>query len=334
MAAAFGRTAIDDLEYLAAPKVGTAALYAAQRQRWAKLDAEWGLRLDVQDYDSHGTRVQWSPRLNLRYELSERFRFYASAGRFTQAQQVDEWRAEEAQATPDPAQRAWHSVLGLEYENDAALRLGVEIYAKRWTTVSPYFDNRLDPLSLLPDLAIDRTRLAPQVSEAAGLELSVRTPLSESFGAWGTLTWSRVADDFGRSDVFRSWDQPLALSTGLSWKGERASVSGLLGWHRGWPRTPVNLPGGGRTSVIVGDRNTDRWGDYYSLALRGAWTWPLARGGLSVFAEITNATNRRNNCCLGLEREDPPLNALEAETDQWLPLILNLGITYRWGNRP
>ncbi len=334
VAAAFARPARDDLEYRSVPSVRTGAVYVAQRRRWSKLDAELGLRLDAQVYDSRAERTQWSPRLNLRYDLTDRFRMYASAGRFTQAQQVEEWRAEEAQSAADPAQRALHSVVGLEYQSSSALRVGVEIYAKRWTEVSPYFDSRLDPLSLLPDLAVDRVRLAPKVSEAAGLELTVRSPLSDRLNGWGTLTWSRVADDFGGADVFRSWDQPLALSAGLSWKGSHASASAVLGWHRGWPRTPVSLASGAGPALTLGARNEDRWGDYYALDLRGAWTWRLASGGLTAYAEVTNATNRRNDCCVGLERAGDGLSALQAETDQWLPLILNLGMAFRWGATP
>ena len=123
-----------------------------------------------------------------------------------------------------------------------AARLGLEAYSKRWTTVSAYFDNQLDPLALLPDLAPDRLRVRPHRSEATGLEFSVRKPISDSLTGWGTLAWSRVADDFrGGGDVLRSWDQPLAVNAGLAWKGSRASLSALAGWHRGWPKTRFDL---------------------------------------------------------------------------------------------
>jgi hypothetical protein len=133
-----------------------------------------------------------------------------------------------------------------------------------------------------------------------------------------------VADDFrGGGDVLRSWDQPLSVTAGLAWKGSRASVSTLAGWHRGWPRTPFGL-----APAELGARNSDRWGDYFSLDLRGSWTWAFASGDFSLVLDLTNATNRQNECCVVLEEEAP--EPLEAEVDHWLPAIINIGFTYRW----
>ena len=186
-------------------------MYGANRRRWANFEAELGLRVDAQHYEQDGNHSQISPRLNLRYDLRDDLRLYASAGRFTQAQHVEEWRVEEAQQHPDAALVSIHSILGLEYDLDSGGRIGVEVYNKRWTTTAPYFDNELDPLALLPDLAPDRVRVVPNHSEASGLELSARMPFAEKFTGWGTLAWARVADDFrAGGDVLRSWDQPLS----------------------------------------------------------------------------------------------------------------------------
>jgi hypothetical protein len=74
-------------------------------------------------------------------------------------------------------------------------------------------------------------------------------------------------------------------------------------------------------------RNSDRWSDFYSLDLRGSWTWTFASGDLSAVFDLTNATNRRNECCLVLEQD---ASALDGEIDHWLPAILNFGFTWRW----
>jgi outer membrane receptor protein involved in Fe transport len=325
VAAAFSRGLVEDLAYTTRPEVVTYALYAANRRKWKHFEAELGIRLDAQHYeggdDSNHTQV--SPRLNLRYDFADDWRLYGSVGRFTQAQHVEEWRVEEAQQTPDSAQVSIHSIVGLEYDTADGLRIGLEAYSKRWTTVVPYFDSQLDPLALLPDLAPDRIRLAPHGSEATGLELSVRKPITDSFTGWGTLAWSRVADDFPPRDVLRSWDQPLSVTAGLAWKGPSASVSALAGWHAGWPRTPVQY-----SPLQINSRNARRWSDFISLDLRGSWTWDFASGDLSAVLDVTNATNRRNECCLLLEMDGAP--ALTSHVDDWLPTIVNIGVTYRW----
>ena len=324
VAALFGRGLTEDLQLAVRPEIVTYALYAANRRKWSHFEAELGLRLDAQHYDGQGegNHTQVSPRLNLRYDFADQWRLYGSIGRFTQAQRVEEWRVEEAQQTPDPSKVSIHSIVGLEYDSPAGARIGLEVYSKRWTIASPYFDNLLDPFALLPDLTPDRVRLAPNHSEAVGFELSANKPFSEALTGWATLAWSRVADQFDAADVLRSWDQPLSVNAGLAWKGSSASVSALAGWHRGWPTTGIDL-----ATETLGPRNEERWSDYYSLDLRGSWTWDFASGDLSAVVELTNATNRGNECCLMLEQG--PVG-LTTEVDHWLPALINIGFTYRW----
>lgn len=334
IADAFNRNTFDALQTSIRPEAVTYAVYAAHRRQWAELDVELGLRVDAQDFDDQGQHTQGSPRLNLRYDLSRSTSLYASAGRFTQAQHIEEWRVEEGQVRPDPAQSSLHYVLGLTHETARAVRWSIETYSKRWRRVSPYFDNTLNPLSLLPDLAPDRVRLAPSASESTGLEVNARTPLFDGASAWGSLSWSRVADDFEGRDVLRSWDQSVALNAGFAWEGSRLSLSALGSWHRGWPRTPYVLtePSGATPGSLVLDaRNSDRWGNYFTLDLRGGWTWRLGRGDLLTTLELTNATNRPNSCCSTLE-EASAGQFLTVETEHWLPTIVNLGFVYRWRN--
>jgi hypothetical protein len=207
--------------------------------------------------------------------------------------------------------------------------LGLEAYTKRWTTIAPYFDNRLDPLALSPELGPDRIRLEPARSEASGLEVNLHHTFSEKLSAWGTLSWSRVADDMP-GDVLRSWDQPVALTAGAAWQNSRLAVSALASWHSGWPRTPFDLttPADAPGELLLGRRNSERWADFYTLDLRASYTWSLAHGDFALVLEATNATNRGNPCCARLEAS-PGRDYFVSDTDHWLPAIVNLGFTYR-----
>jgi outer membrane receptor protein involved in Fe transport len=325
VAAAFSRGLVEDVDYSTHPEIVTYAVYAANRRKWQRFEMELGIRLDAQHFEggNDGNHTQVSPRLNLRYDFADEWRLYGSVGRFTQAQHVEEWRVEEAQQAPDSAQVSLHTIVGLEYDSASGTRLGIEAYTKRWTTSAPYFDNQLDPLALLPDLTPDRVRVVPRASEASGVELSVRKPFSDSLTGWGTLAWSRVADDISAGDVLRSWDQPLSVNAGLAWKGSNASLSALAGWHTGWPRTPFDL-----APLQLQARNSRQWSDYITLDLRGSWTWNFASGDLSAVVDLTNATNRRNQCCVVFELDDS--SALGTKVDNWLPALINIGFTYRW----
>ncbi|MEO8313170.1 MAG: TonB-dependent receptor [Pseudomonadota bacterium] len=330
VAVSFNSLATGDLDYVIDTDSSAGVLYTSVRKHWSRLEAEAGIRLDWQHYRMQEVSSQLSPRLNARYDITDRVRAYASLGRFTQAQRVDEWRSEEAQRSPDPSQKAVHAIVGVEVLRGKSTRFGVEIYTKRWTTVSPYFDSRLDPASLLPDLSPDRIRLTPTRSEAAGLELSVRTTVSPGLAGWGTLTWSRVADAFGRTDTSRSWDQPLSLGAGVVWKGSRDSLSALASWHTGWPKTPIRVPAQADPAfapIVVGGRNAGRWDDFYSIDLRASRLWLLGGGELTGFVEVTNAMNKSNDCCVSLERLGSA-GPYVSEVDHWLPLIANLGFTF------
>ncbi len=65
------------------------------------------------------------------------------------------------------------------------------------------------------------------------------------------------------------------------------------------------------------------------LDLRGSWTWPLRGGDLSAVLDLTNATDRDNQCCEVLRAEPQ----FAVEVDSWLPTLVNLGFTYRWRSR-
>jgi hypothetical protein len=83
---------------------------------------------------------------------------------------------------------------------------------------------------------------------------------------------------------------------------------------------------------LLGARNSDRWGDFFTLDLRGSYTWPMANGDFMVVLEVTNATNRHNKCCAALEAtDDGPF--FESDVHQWLPAIVNIGFSYRWRNQ-
>lgn len=164
------------------------------------------------------------------------------------------------------------------------------------------------------------------------MELNWHHRISERMAGWGTLSWSRVADIMPGGDVLRSWDQPLALTAGLSWQGPRLDLSALGGWHRGWPRTPFDLvppENGTPGELVLGARSSDRWGNFFTLDLHGSYTWTMPHGDFSTVLEITNSTNRDNECCAALSATDDG-SFLESDTKHWLPIIVNLGFSYRW----
>ena len=334
--AAFGRPSDNSLHAIVAPEEMAYATWASVRRRWAPLEVELGVRFDAQKYANFAARQQWSPRINVRYDIATRWHVYGSWGHFTQAQRPEEWRVEEAQTTPDLPELAIHSTLGVAYESSHQTRFSMEVYRKRWTNVSPYYDNTLQKMTLVPDLIPDRVRLAPGDSQSAGVELSAHRAFSPVLEGWANYTWSRVVDDFSGATVLRSWDQPHALASGLTWSNGPAAVETVVGWHRGWPRTPVTFVPGTRFTppgILLGTRNSARWGNFFTLDLRSSWTVAFVRSDFSLWAEATNSTNRRNPCCDRLLASGSDLGPAVAQPNSWFPRSFDVGFTWRFHER-
>ena len=183
VAAAFGRGLSEDLQLRgASPRWSRLALYAANRRKWSRFEAELGLRLDAQHYErerrqSHAGESTAQPALRLR---ATRCGCMRSVGRFTQAQHVEEWRVEEAQQSPDSAQVSIHSILGLEFDTArwrAPGARGVQqtLDDRRAVFRQPARSAR----AAAGSHARSRARV-PQRSEATGLELSMHKPISDS----------------------------------------------------------------------------------------------------------------------------------------------------------
>lgn len=332
IARGFGRQADNSLRTNITPEEVAYGLWTSVRRRWASLEAELGARFDGQAYEGFPLRQEWSPRLNLRYDMTSRWHLYGSWGHFSQAQRPEEWRVEEAQGAPDVPELAIHSTLGVAYQSSKETRFALEAYRKRWTHVSPYYDNTLAKMTLVPDLTPDRVRVAPIDSVSTGIEVSAHRAFSAALDGWAAYAWSQVRDDFPVNSMLRGWDQPHALTSGLTWTEGRLATEVVLGWHSGWPRTRFTyVPPRGLSppSVLLGSRNSSRWGNFFTLDLRSSWSLPFRGTDLSLWAELTNSTNRRNPCCTRWLASDSTI----AAPGDWLPRSFDIGFVWRLAGR-
>jgi len=143
-----------------------------------------------------------------------------------------------------------------------------------------------------------------------------------------------VRDEVQGEDVRRSWDQTHSVGGGLTWSDDDWQVTLAATYHTGWPTTPVRVvvrdpaPDG----IELGPRNSERLGDFASVDLRASRDFKLPRGDLTVFAEVTNALNRQNPCCVDFSYGyDASGNlALEREYRHWLPLVPSVGVLWRY----
>ena len=110
--------------------------------------------------------------------------------------------------------------------------------------------------------------------------------------------------------------------------------------HTGWPATDLALIEDGVDAdgepifvAIPGPRNELRHPYFFSLDVRASRKWKLKRGSLMAFVEVTNLTNRDNECCFDFDietDEQTDEEFLERSLDYWLPLMPAVGVLWEF----
>ena len=312
------------------------AIYMSER--WRIKDhfiADIGLRWDKQGYTDATDESQFSPRVGLMYAANKRTSYRLSWGRYYQSQGIHELQVEDGIDSFYPAQRSDHTIFSIQHKLriDASLRL--ELYSKSSDRIAPRYENPLDPLTVLPELELDRIRVAPVKSDSRGIELSFSQDISKRYSWWAAYTLSKSEDTIDGRDVPRSWDERHSLKLGGAFNGERWSFAAAAKWHSGWPRTDVLLvtdPVSNAQSIQLGERNAQTFSNFASLDLRADYRQPLRKGSLNWFFEISNATDARNPCCVDFDLDlasDGTL-VLEKKDDYWFPLLPAVGVLWEF----
>ncbi len=324
----------------AAPDGGSYGAYIADRWKLSpKAVVEWGLRWDDQTYTGLASDSQLSPRLSILRRLGEDTELRLSWGRYHQSQGVHELQIEDGITNFWRAQRADHLIAGLTHRFSDSLSLRVEAFNKDMRRVRPRFENLYDPLALIPELSADRIRLDPSHAQSSGLEISLDGTRGD-WDWWASYTLSEAVDRIDGRDEPRSWDQRHAVQAGATWTNERWTFAAAVGARTGWPTTDLLLNQVGLDPVtgeplyeaVPGPRNDLRHPAFGSLDLRLSRSSEFRRGTFTWFVEISNATNRRNVCCIDWDIADGPGDTLELENskDYWLPLLPAVGFLWEF----
>lgn len=323
-----------------APDGGSYSLYFSDRWKLSpKTIFEWGLRWDDQTYTDLLSDSQLSPRINFMHAVTPKTEFRFSWGRYHQSQGIHELQIEDGITNFWPAQRADHLIAGMRTLIRDKYSLRVEAFHKDLRQVRPRFENLFDPLGIIPEIQTDRVRLDPSSAKSTGLEVSI----DRSNGPrtwWVSYTLSKATDRIDGRDELRSWDQRHALQTGIAWSGDKWDVALATSVHSGWPATDLALVEDGVDEdgepefvAIPGARNVLHHRTFASLDIRLSRKWSLRRGSLTAFLEVSNLSNRRNDCCFDFDIEEDPVtgeDVLENSFDYWMPLLPAIGVLWEF----
>lgn len=302
------------------------AFFASHRWQLAPvLISELGLR--AQRTITAGTTAEdWivDPRVNLHWRIAPATDLRLHWGRFHQTDEVHELKVEDGLTAFPEAQRSDQLIVGFDHRLGGNLGLRLEGFRKSQSDPRPHFENLLDPLSLISEIAPDRQRIAPTSAEIRGAELSV---VSEGHNLiwWIGVAWSEAFDHVDAERVPRSWDQTWAVNGGIDWTRGNWRFGAVAGAHRGWPTTRV-------LDTSLGKRNGARFQPRGTLDLRAEYRKPLAVGSLAVTFEVTNAINIGNNCCAELRTssDDEGNVTFTTRKGDWLPVVPSVGVLWEF----
>ena len=170
----------------------------------------------------------------------------------------------------------------------------------------------------------------PEVAE--GLEATIRFNPNPDLNLWLSYTRSNAEDYLAGQWQPRSWDQEHTASGGAIWNFGDWSVSAAMIWHSGWQTTalPATVPS---LDPLLLRRNGKRLKPYFSLDARVSRTWTWPNQTLTLFAELTNLTNRANIGAVehSLEEdEDIGGYLIDSEDVNLLPLVPSIGIQWKF----
>jgi outer membrane receptor protein involved in Fe transport len=287
-----------------------------------------GLRWDFQDYYESGMDAKLSPRLGLRYQLTDATTLRASIGRYFQPEGIHEMKATDGVDHFFAPQLADHLIGSVDWSPDTFIKVRAEGYYKSYQPTRTRFENLFNAFVLLPELEPDRVALTPSRARAIGADLQARFDISPTVS--GLLRCSYLnADDRIEGDwVARKWSQHYTAQTMLAWQGEASSASAALTWHSGWRTTqvPASVPIG-TVLPLASILNNGTLPDYWSLDVSFSRTWHLGRASVTARADVTNVFNHDN--VVGIDytaRESATDVLLRPNSQSLLPWVPSVGI--------
>ncbi len=302
------------------------ALFVAHRwQILESLVSELGLRGQRTITDGSTTEDwQLDPRINLRWQFNPSTSVRVHWGSFLQTDEVHELKVEDGLTAFPEAQRSEQAIIGIDHRLNNGLAIRLEGFRKLQSDPRPHFENLLDPMSLVPEIAPDRIEVAPLAADVRGAEISVISE-GHDLSWWLGLAWSEAWDSLGGHRELRSWDQTWAATAGVDWIRGNWRFGAVAGSHRGWPTTRVS-------DDALTPRNSDRFPIRATLDLRAEYRKPLSLGSLAVTFELTNAINVGNTCCQRLIAEDDGTGGTNFTTKEsdWLPIVPSVGVLWEF----
>jgi hypothetical protein len=195
--------------------------------------------------------------------------------------------------------RADHYVAGLEYIFMPDLKASVEVYYKKYdkypvSTERPYFilTNSGGNFEQQNDFGLEPL-ISAGTGYSKGMEIFIQKTLSNNYyfninlslfnAKYKSLDGIERESDFDNKVLFTAFG---GYQLSRNW-----TLAGKFRFAGGRPYTPINPVDG---TQLVGEYNTERLPDYYSLDLRVEKKWNFKSWTLNAYIDIQNITGKKN----------------------------------------
>lgn len=272
--------------------------YVKYRKQWNdNLTTSIGLLYSDISISGGFEAQEWSPRVSMEYQATDRLLLSASWGRYVQPPQGTE--IVEDYGNPGLlVTESEHRILGMEYKFTPLYSLKTEIYHKPMKDLVVAIDGDPPPDNFSNDGS----------GEAYGIDMFLRREHRNRKMGWLALSWVQTERTNELTGLTRDFtgDQPLTLTAvwgqpfrGEGWKRWEWSMKAEV--HSGTPYTEVTgrhledpVDPDSRWIPEFGTHNAERTPVYYKIDLRIAREMLLRESRWKVYLDLQNITFHEN----------------------------------------
>ncbi|WP_299006844.1 TonB-dependent receptor [uncultured Tenacibaculum sp.] len=273
-----------------------------------KLGVSFGFRMDGIDYNSEMKNPfnQFSPRLSLSYNLSEKWTVSSSVGRYYQlpSYTVLGYKNDIGEFENKNGLKyiqSDHFVSGLSYKPNTSSKITFEGFYKGYKNYPFSLRNQISLANLGADFGIIGNEAVSSTSEGRAYGFELLTQKKSYSGLYGIASYTFVRSEFKDAQgayIPSTWDNKhlLTITAGkkLNRNWEIGTKFRLVG---GKPYTPYDLDASslkGNYDVQNGGildytkLNTERLDTYTQLDIRVDKTWFLKKAAVNLYLDIQN----------------------------------------------
>lgn len=278
-----------------------------------RLSASFGIRTDMNSFTDKGNNPAEaiSPRLSMRYALTEKWSVSGSVGRYHKLPPYtilgfDQGGNSGLVNKNTRYIRSDHYVTGVSFQPAATTLISVEGFYKRYYRYPVSIVNGISLANLGGDFGVigNESVVSNGRGESYGIEAYIQKKLSRKIFGIASYTWYQTAfsgADPGRK-IRSAWDNRHLVSLIAGYKFQRNwEFASKLRYLGGFPLTPFDVTRSLQEYPLTGSGvfdytrlNTLQTGDFLQVDIRLDKKWFFEKWSLNFYIDIQNVLGRPN----------------------------------------